>query len=48
MIGLIKLDAAPPLPVSAMRAKGYDLGLVAVLDKPETVPVYAQHPAHLV
>jgi len=45
--GLIKFDCAPPLPSTASRAKGYDLGLVAVLEKPEDVSVYAAHPAHL-
>jgi len=44
--GLLKFDCAPPLAMTAQRAKGYDLGLVAVLEKPEDVPVYADHPAH--
>jgi len=44
--GLLKFDCAPPLPLTAQRAKGYDLGLVAVLEKPEDVSVYAEHPAH--
>ena len=44
--GLSKMSVNPPLAETAMRAKGYDMGLVAVLDKPETVSVYAQHPAH--
>ena len=45
--GLQRIDLNPPLPVSAARAQGFDMGLVAVLDKPETVEVYAKHPAHL-
>ena len=44
--GLLKLSRNPPLPVSAGRAKGYDMGLVAVLERPEDVPIYAAHPAH--
>jgi hypothetical protein len=47
LTGLLRLDVGAPLPVSAARAKGYDSGLVAILDKPETVTVYAEHPAHL-
>jgi hypothetical protein len=44
--GLQRIDLNPPLPISATRAQGFDMGLVAVLDKPETVSVYAEHPAH--
>ena len=46
-VGLIRLDIGSPLPISAARVKGFDCGLVAVLDKPDTVKVYAEHPAHL-
>ena len=45
--GLIRLDLNPPHAISASRAQGFDMGLVAILDKPETISVYAQHPAHL-
>ncbi|OGM46865.1 stress responsive A/B barrel domain protein [Aspergillus bombycis] len=45
--GLRSLKTNPPLPISVPRAKGFDMGLVAVLDKPEDVAVYAGHPAHL-
>lgn len=44
--GLLKFDCAPSLPLTAQRAKGYDLGIVAILEKPEDVSVYADHPAH--
>ncbi|KAK3671611.1 hypothetical protein LTR78_008534 [Recurvomyces mirabilis] len=44
--GLRKLDFGGPLPVTAGRGKGYDMGIVAILDKPDDVTVYAQHPAH--
>lgn len=37
---------APPLESTAHRGQGFNLGLVAILDKPETVKVYAEHPAH--
>ncbi|KAF2101777.1 hypothetical protein NA57DRAFT_34413, partial [Rhizodiscina lignyota] len=45
--GLIKFDCAPPLASTAHRAKGFDLGVVAVLEKASDVAVYADHPAHL-
>lgn len=44
--GLLKWDANPPLPVTAHRAQGYDMGLIAVLEKPEDVVTYGKHPAH--
>jgi hypothetical protein len=44
--GLQRIDLNPPLPISASRAQGFDMGLVAILDKPETIEVYAKHPAH--
>lgn len=47
LIGLVSLEAGPPLPISVPRAKGFDMGLVAVLEKKEDVEVYAGHPAHL-
>ncbi|KAI1244045.1 hypothetical protein MGN70_013913 [Eutypa lata] len=45
--GLLKVDFNRPLPATAHRSKGYDMGLVAILEKPEDVEVYAKHPAHL-
>ena len=45
--GLQRIDLNVPDPISAARAKGYNMGLVAILDKPETITVYAQHPAHM-
>ena len=45
--GLQRLDIGDPLPISVPRAKGYNCGLVAILDKAETVEVYAKHQAHL-
>ncbi|KAJ9297290.1 hypothetical protein DTO271G3_4583 [Paecilomyces variotii] len=45
--GLISLHAGSPLPISVPRAKGFDMGLVAVLESPEHVAGYAEHPAHL-
>ncbi|KAH8120775.1 hypothetical protein ACSS6W_009880 [Trichoderma asperelloides] len=44
--GLLKISFGKPLPITASRAKGFDVGLVAVLDKPDTVPIYAAHDAH--
>lgn len=45
--GLIRLDGAPPLAITAHRSQGYGIGIVAVLEKPEDVPVYAGHSAHV-
>lgn len=45
--GLLSLNANSPLPISVPRAKGFDYGLVAVLESPEHVKGYATHPAHL-
>ncbi|KAM0805838.1 stress responsive A/B barrel domain protein [Usnea florida] len=44
--GLLDLQAGPGLPVSAPRAKGYDVGLVATLEKVDDVGPYGAHPAH--
>ncbi|KAL4809383.1 hypothetical protein BDV18DRAFT_131953 [Aspergillus unguis] len=45
--GLVSLKAGQPLPISVPRAKGFDMGLVAVLEKGEDLVGYAGHPAHL-
>jgi hypothetical protein len=45
-IGLLELKSGPPLPVTAHRAKGFDMGIVAVLEKPGDVEPYGTHPAH--
>ncbi|OKO93454.1 hypothetical protein PENSUB_12517 [Penicillium subrubescens] len=46
-IGLISMECGQPLPICLPRAQGFDMGLVAVLEKPEHVATYAVHPAHL-
>lgn len=46
LTGLRYVDVGAPLPVTADRAKGYNVSLVAVLKKPEDALVYAEHPAH--
>lgn len=33
--------------MTAHRAKGFDMGLLAILEKKEDIAVYADHPAHL-
>ncbi|KAK3712602.1 hypothetical protein LTR37_009045 [Vermiconidia calcicola] len=43
---LTKMEVGPPLESTASRAKGFDYGLIAVLEKPEDVKVYAEHPVH--
>jgi hypothetical protein len=45
--GLQSIQVGSPLPISVPRAKGFDMGLVAVLDSAEDVAVYAVHPAHM-
>ncbi|GFF47899.1 hypothetical protein IFM61606_04536 [Aspergillus udagawae] len=45
--GLISLKAGQPLPISVPRAKGFDMGLVAVMESPGAVATYATHPVHL-
>ena len=44
--GLVKIDIGAPLESTAARAKGFDFGLVALLEKPDDVKVYAEHPEH--
>ncbi|KAJ0413413.1 stress responsive A/B barrel domain protein [Aspergillus carlsbadensis] len=44
--GLLEFYANPPLAMTASRAKGYDMGVVAILEKPEHVQTYGAHPAH--
>jgi hypothetical protein len=41
------MECGQPLPICLPRAQGFDMGLVAVLEKPEHVATYAVHPAHL-
>ncbi|RAK96835.1 uncharacterized protein BO80DRAFT_496790 [Aspergillus ibericus CBS 121593] len=45
--GLRELHINAPLAMTASRAKGFDMGLVAILEKPEDLQVYANHPDHL-
>lgn len=44
--GLLDFQVGPGLAVTASRAKGYDMGLVATLEKVEDVTSYGLHPAH--
>jgi hypothetical protein len=44
--GLIRADIAPPHLSTAHRSQGYNMGLVAVLDSPETIKTYSEHPEH--
>lgn len=45
--GLIRADIGPPQPSTAHRTKEYNMSLVAILDAPETIKVYSEHPEHL-
>ncbi|KAI5309280.1 hypothetical protein KEM55_003613 [Ascosphaera atra] len=44
--GLKSIHSNPPVSATAVRAKGYDLGLVAVLEDPTYLPLYSDHPVH--
>jgi hypothetical protein len=46
LLGLVSIEIGPPLESTAARAKGFDFGLIAVLEKPDDVKVYAEHPVH--
>ncbi len=41
------MHMGPPLTLTAERAQGYSLALVAILDKAETLPIYTDHPEHV-
>lgn len=45
--GLRKLEANTPHPSTAHRGQGFNMGLVAILEKADDIKVYADHPAHL-
>ena len=45
--GLMKLEANTPLPSTAHRGQGFNMGLIAILERADDVKVYAEHPAHL-
>lgn len=45
-IGLADFQAGPGLAVTAHRAKGFDMGIVVILDKANDVTSYGLHPAH--
>ncbi|EXJ83060.1 hypothetical protein A1O1_06678 [Capronia coronata CBS 617.96] len=45
--GLVKYEANTPLPSTAHRSQGYNMGLIAILEKAGDVKVFAEHPAHL-
>jgi hypothetical protein len=44
--GLISWDAGLPLAATAARAKGYDMGVVLVLENEAQFASFARHPAH--
>ncbi|OJJ87452.1 Dabb family protein [Aspergillus glaucus CBS 516.65] len=44
--GLLEFHANVPFPATAERGKGFGMGLVAILEKPEHVLSYGIHPAH--
>ncbi|KAJ4856728.1 stress responsive a/B barrel domain-containing protein [Trichoderma breve] len=44
--GLLKISFGEPLPITASRAQGFNIGIVAILDKADTIPIYAAHAAH--
>ncbi|KAF2480808.1 hypothetical protein BDY17DRAFT_302428 [Neohortaea acidophila] len=44
--GLREMAVAPPLESTAHRGQGFNLGLVATLEKASDVKIYAEHPVH--
>ncbi|EME39086.1 hypothetical protein DOTSEDRAFT_67012 [Dothistroma septosporum NZE10] len=44
--GLIDLRAATPMELTAPMAKGFDMGVVVVLDYVESLATFFTHPAH--
>lgn len=44
--GLVELHAAPPLKYTVEKAKGYDLGVVVLLDSLLSLRRFAKHPSH--
>ncbi|KAE9376453.1 hypothetical protein N431DRAFT_180994 [Stipitochalara longipes BDJ] len=44
--GLLEFYANHPLTQTAKRAKGYDMGVVAILETPADILPYGEHPAH--
>ncbi|KAL7921226.1 hypothetical protein ACQKWADRAFT_295896 [Trichoderma austrokoningii] len=45
--GLTKVSFGKPLAMTAARAKGFDVAVVAVLDSQAALSTYATHEAHL-
>ncbi|PMD49032.1 stress responsive A/B barrel domain protein [Hyaloscypha variabilis F] len=43
--GLLSLEIGPSIDMA--RAKGYDMGIVLVLESPAHIKIFAEHPAHL-
>lgn len=44
--GLQRIELGPPAGITAKMAKGFDLGLLAILDKEEQILPYLRHPEH--
>ncbi|KAI1342534.1 hypothetical protein F5Y15DRAFT_413041 [Xylariaceae sp. FL0016] len=44
--GLRSFEMGPPLASTAHRAKGFDLGIMTVMETEQDVLAYADHPAH--
>ncbi|KAL4956761.1 hypothetical protein BDW69DRAFT_181325 [Aspergillus filifer] len=45
--GLLDLKTGSALPICVPRAKGFNMGLVAILEKESDLEGYAVHPVHL-
>ncbi|KIW37910.1 uncharacterized protein PV06_09889 [Exophiala oligosperma] len=41
------MESNTPHPSTAHRGQGFNMGLVATLEKADDIKVYADHPAHL-
>ncbi|KAL3458181.1 hypothetical protein BJX64DRAFT_292442 [Aspergillus heterothallicus] len=44
--GLLDLQAAPPVDFTAHMSKGFDMGVVALVDYTESLATFFTHPSH--
>jgi hypothetical protein len=45
-IGVLSFHAGTSLPITVPYGKGYDMGIVIVLEKSENILTFRDHPAH--
>lgn len=45
-LGLLDLQAGPPIALTVPMAKGFDMGVVVLLDYVESLATFFTHPSH--